>query len=226
MMQRTRTIAQRLLRVAGDLGVEVNTTLSQVCLLGDTYSVSVTTAQTVATEFQRSMMQSALHASLQEEFEDDKVDIRVTVPCAQTEPLTSVTPLPTEWFSEWPNQQRHQEFAMVFAQLAYRHVVYALPWRERRAMLARIPQLVQRSMEHVSCGFVDPVAEGDLDAVLPPMESMVLPLDIPVIQSEVALHLCRAPKSLLELYETVYRLGRSLMRMTPQTANLYVRLFA
>jgi hypothetical protein len=217
-------------RAASDLDLVLDPPLTTIRQTDLGYSMVASVATFPEDDIARLLMQSALHVALHEEF-GETVDIRVVVPRPLKGPVITLPPVPndafpTVWMQEYLKlgHERVREYAIVFAHAAYTQAVYALPWRDAGAMAARIPALLEMTALAVDTHRTVSVLMGNVDIILPPMEGLVLPMDRPVVEDEVARAIGRPAATLMELYETVWRLVNT-GRTTQQTLRLYVCLF-
>jgi hypothetical protein len=133
----------------------------------------------------------------------------------------------TAWINEQVNggNEWMTVYTLTLASQAYNHVLDAYPWRDHEAMKALIPHLISQVLQHVASGGIHPVIKGNVDAILPPFDAVLLPFDQSVVHLEVMSTLGGVqPTSLLHTYEVVHHIGRT-QKCRAQTRQLFERLF-
>lgn len=212
MAPNPRHMEARLARAARDADVELDMNLTCVQRHGAGYRVVASAATFPESEEARWYMQTALHVLVLDEFSEvppDHLDVQVVVPHALPTPPAE---LPTHQFvTEQVLAKTDYSFLFLVttARAAYTRVVDSYPWRDAEAMHARIPALMHRILRNLAAQHTDPALHGNVDAILPPLEGLLAPLDREHVAHEVARRLGRPPKTLLELYETVFCLARN-----------------
>lgn len=198
--------------IARQIGIEVDLELTNVSFMQGWYHITVTCATIPDCEDARTMMESALHCALVEEFQGHNLKLVVCTPAVQrmVPPASETRFHASEWIRA--QQQGILEWATLCAQYfskgAYERVIESYPWKEATRMRALVPGLCLHSMANLQNGKYDRVMSGDVDDVLPPLHTLVPPEVQQEILSHVETELQKAPESLLQTYETVFDLVR------------------
>lgn len=228
----TAVLRSRLHAIAADLNVRLDEKLTDVAMSADgTLYVSAMPDAFPTNDDERRLMQSALHAAILDSFAMDvpleKLVVQVIAP-----PVVAKPPSTPCHASLWIQTQHHtiNEFARITAhtmvESSYTRVLQAYPWRDIDNMLMRAVRLVEvfRTNLQFSVG-TDPVlSNANVDALLPPIESLVNDFTTRVVVRDVTAFLGRSPTSLLETYEGVYAMCNS-QHASLETMQLYTLLF-
>ena len=227
----TTDMNTRLHTIASDLNIPLEPVTSDVTIGDDgLVRINAMPMHLPTTNDERSMMQSALHVAILDSFRHEvaslsKLHIQVIVPtCDMTDAPCSAT----EWIQ---TQQRTindltQTTAQTMVHSAYNHVIRAYPWRDVDNMVVRAMRLIDIFKTNMTLtGAFDPViSSGNVDALLPPIQGLVKNYTAKVILRDVTSYLRRPPVSLLELYESVFKM-RTAWCASLETMQLYTVLF-
>lgn len=238
--ERMAAVERRVRAVADDLSVPLDWDLSSVKHDTRTNALRIVLAGThvYPDEESRSMARSALHVALLEEFKPPDLpllDVRILFPrvpssapsCATFEPPRPLaklasTDIRVEARACWDHIRI---MARMLAQTSYTHVADAYPWRDRHAMLESIPHLVEVTDHAVRTTGTDLVLQGVVDRILPPFDGLVRENDRAYILHDVTNSLGVAPRTLLNVYETVYIMVSGGRIVSAQTAAFYDLVF-
>lgn len=180
----------------------------------------------------RRLMRSALFCALTDTL--DVSDLHVFLPPPVVDDCGAATAcvVVSEWTTSWIAVQceaaraqiaatAHVEFARVYTEMlrrwCYLGTLHAYPWRDADVMVNRLAFLMQRSPVCSSAADV-----GNVDDLLPPVETILVPFDVDVVVGHADRVLGRKVSSLLELYEVVYRHPNPCL---PQTYILRAAVF-
>lgn len=223
----------RLHTIASDLNIPLEPVTSSVTV-DENGSICIHAMPTnlPKSNDERSLLQSALHAAILDSFGRDvtclsKLHVQVIVPPV-VEDATDLSCPATSWIKS--QQNTVNEFAQATAQTmvegAYTRVLQVYPWRDIENMLVRAVRLVEIFKTNMKLtGAFDPViANGNVDALLPPIQTLVNNYTAKVILRDVTVFLGRPPTSVLELYESVYSM-RKTWCASLETMQLYSLLF-
>lgn len=237
MHAQLRRQREHVAAAASDLGIAIEPTLTTVQARPDGRVAVVVTmsADATRTEHDELLARSALHVALSDSFPGADVHV-LARPCTPAPPRPSRVAPPGAWpvpsASEWVRRQAtcvHEwacQAAVTMAQSACERVITTLPWRDADGMRARVPLLVERTLTHMVKGAYDPlVGAGNVDALLPPIDGVMVAYDVQAVLAEVTGALGRAPVSQLELVETAYALVRSQAAKKEATRRLCDVLF-
>jgi len=228
----TTVLRSRLHAIAADLDVQLDEKLTNVSMSTDgTLYISAMPDSFPTTDEERGLMQSALHAAILESFAMDVPLEKLVVQVIAAPVVSAPVKLPRH-ASLWIQSQHRtiNEFARITAHTmvasSYTHVLQAYPWRDIDNMLVRAVRLVEifRTNIQFSVG-TDPVlSSANVDALLPPIESLVSDYMTRVVVRDVTAFLGCAPTSLLEVYECVHAMCNSRYASL-ETMELYTLLF-
>jgi len=202
--------------------IELDRELTSVTCDGSGCTVVASVATFPDSEESRALLHSALHSVLLDEFEGEvaQLVVRVFVPSVvdvppdvpfearMTDPDTSVVAKVKNMVED-----THRFARLVtknYAQCAVQEVVEGLPWRDPELMRRVAQSAVLHTLQMGTLD--DPLMRGDVDGILLPLSSILNPFDQQTVFKDVEVFLGRRPTSLLETYESVFRLvalGRS-----------------
>lgn len=207
-----RRMQTRIINAAKAAQLDLDTFLTSVTYddATDTYRVVASGDHFPESEDHRELMRSAIHILVIEELSDvppDRLDVRVIVP--------KVLGAATGGVGYYDFVQQHVNVTaettllqlMSMAKASYECVVNAYPWRDAAAMKAAIPALLIGIAARLRESQTDPALQGNVDAILPPMDGLLHHFDRDVVFVEVERFLGRPPQTLLETYESAIRLA-------------------
>lgn len=248
VMTNLRHMESRVAHAARDANLKIDPMLTSVTEDSDTGALTVlaTISNFPNTHEEAELMRSALHAVLLDEFCNlvPELTVRVFVPpplraeplrlddfwsvtkqCQDTPPFAASGTV-TDWIQSQVSggNEYITNYFLTLVSSSYRRVIDAYPWRDRNAMQALVPKLVAETMTRLEAGVTDHASRGDVDAILPPLDAVLLPFDQSVVHAEITAMLGRQPSSLLHLYECVFALCQT-HKGRAQTRQLYERLF-
>jgi hypothetical protein len=181
-------------------------------------------------------MQSALHVAVIDAFQNtgSALNVQIIVPMNDPVPIhfTDVREVPNP-SSVWIEQQRKtvNDFATTTAHTVvasvYAHVIQAYPWREEKNMREQLLRLLQTFKVNMKVtGQHDPViSHGNVDALLPPIHTLINDYTARIVMRDVTRFLGRPPDTMFEMYESVFAM-RTTYRASLETMQLYTALFA
>lgn len=208
------------------------------------YHVVVVVTTKPATAGDRGLLISAVHIAVRHLFlSSDCVDVNVIVPDPEELHQSVLLPLPSavSAVSAVPvvppvapiADILHEQALSVEdfilkavrsnAEVTWVRVLEAYPWRDAPRMKQALPELIDRAVRRTAHGEFDPIRLGFVDDLLP----IIPPFHREAVHDDVVRHLGRPPKSLLELYETVYTLMQTNdLLVSPGTHALFRATFA
>ena len=233
-MDVTTEMNARLHSVSSDIGIPLETITSDVTVDDDgSIRINAMPLKTPSSNEERNLMQSALHVTILDAFINDvespsKLHIQVIVPMCEPDASPNVCFPITSWIED--QRETINEFARTMAQImvenAYTQVIRAYPWRNVETMIDRARRLVDnfRTNMNVTGAFDPVITSGNVDALLPAVQTLIDDHTYAVILRQVTSYLGRAPRSVLELYENVYSM-RKTWCASRETMHLFTILF-
>lgn len=218
----------RIVDALSESSITVDTVLSAVYFENARYHITVSIQSVTNTDEERDLMRSAAHVTIQMELAElhpADMTIQVLLPLSsQTSRPLPPGPNATEWCQM--QSKGVDDFVMAatdgLATAVYKRVMEVYPWRKRDLMSRSLPYLVENSRRHqtlvASLINVDDIVPGDLWTMLAD--------DRDAVWRDATFALGRTPRSLLECYETVYRLVAEKRPVSIATTNLFYTLFA
>lgn len=218
-----RRIQQRCIESLLEIDMKVDTQLTHVDVVGRTTRVVITLSEIPDSNEARVLMQSAAHSVLLEELRGMGIsDSIVMVHSAPAVHEDSAFFFEQGSAQDWIRAQMDtvHEFAHVcvttFVKAALERVIVSFPWRDVSAMTARVPAL---------CALLPLHMQGNVDLLLPPLESLLLEFDRSVVLTDVSILLGRPATTMLEVYETVFFAVTQRRPHRAPTKTLFDRLF-
>ena len=212
----TRQMMLRLVAAAETAGIELEQHLCTAVRVKDKFFVVASTATFPSCEEDRTVMQSALHCVILHEFLNDlpadRLEVRVIVPhCAvkrMAPPNVGERQSLTEPMVSQKIQEEVQNLIGFTKQMTKSLVRISLdctlesyPWRDALSMRAVADSLVHTCKE---TGW----SSNIVDSMLPPLSGFLTPFDQLSLMEDVVSFLGRQPLSVLEVYESVFRIER------------------
>ena len=225
----SRSFLTRAAHAVADLGIDLEPTQCHVedTCRSDGKRVFHLAVRTVpATPEARSLMASAAQVAIHEEFADLsetlRLDVHVTVPAA----LVRHSETAALWIERQAEGMHDfwKAALRVHIEAACAHVLGAYPWRDKVAMTARIPLVVQDAFAHSDTfTFFDPAL---LDTFLPMLDAHLHPAHRMTVLADATKHRGAPLVTVLDLYEHVYDLvasGRGVVHVP--TRHLFHAIF-
>lgn len=228
----SRRIQQRCIDCLLELDMKVDTQLTHVDVVGQTTRVVITLLDIPESNEERVLLQSAAHSVLVDELGrigiSDPIVMVHSSPAAQEDAAFFFEQGSAQ---DWIRVQVDSvhEFAKVcattFVKAALERVIVSFPWRDVAAMTARVPTVCALHSLEVQSGYSGTVMQGNVDLLLPPLESLLLEFDRSIVFLDVTILLGRSATTLLEVYETIFfAVTRGCPHRAP-TRLLFDRLF-
>lgn len=229
-----RQLESTVHEVANDLNIPLEYPLTTVVRMPDgTIRITATAKEFPKSDEDRTMMESALHASLSDWISQmvERSTVHIHIPPVQNSPIVltkahhSITP------SVWIKQQVQTvndwalQCSKTIAAASLTRVVETYPWRNKDAMILMIPALVVRAVDNMYKGLPEPLMAGNCDIILPPVTQFLLPFDLDFCTKDVHSFMGRETTTLLEFYEAVFAIVQQNRTKTTATLTLYHHLF-
>lgn len=233
-----RRMEADLHRLASDVGVPLEPSLSSVTRRDDgVLAVVASASEFPPNDEERKLQRSALHAAILHGLQTEEtgaLDVRIVLP----RPMDAVrrdargydTPASVAIRTQLHGVQNFVRHAYIqLFDYSLRKVVDAYPWRDADAMTAHAGQIFARTRDAMDGGrlgeCIDTVLAGMVDELLPPLEAFHSAYDCDLVLNEASTRLGHPPRSRLELYDLVWKIGQAEAITHHSTIHLYNALF-
>lgn len=222
----TRALTAQLHDVANDISIPLDGAFSAVWKTEKgTYCITATACEIPPTEEERSLRVGALHAAILDTFGSV-----LPFPMIYVHVPAVLGPYPFAWangsafndnactVSTWTIEQNanirdlYAHMTLIHVHNVYDRLIDSYPWRDVDVLRLRVAAAKETARQRIvnNPRNLDPAEVlGDVDAILPPMSSLITPYDCDFVTREVARCLKRPPGSLVETYEVVYLICRT-----------------
>lgn len=217
-------------------GIELDPILSSLEYRKGVYHAAISLKTVPEDDASRKLMCSATHLAITGLYPDVGFDIKVHVPPLSPFSYSASTCKnipPSETMSEWLKGQHKKSVGFTLLSCktllnaSFHTIVTSLPWRNARNMQDRFNQVSNNTMQRLVLGDTNALFPSNYCDLFLPDPNEFMTFDMEVVHGNVRNVIGRDPLSLLEFYEVVYAICRSVgvVEVHSSTHLVYLRTF-